>query len=76
MNKPIVLPKHAEQRLKQRRKVKHMQRHINKLNSWGFGQNGVFLHKGWRYVICEGVVVTVYGGKELKELCRQRREDR
>lgn len=73
MNKPIVLSKHTEQRLKQRRKVKHMQRHINKLNSWGFGQNGIYLHKGWRYVIRDGVVVTVYGGQELKELCRQRR---
>ena len=73
-NPQIILSKHAEKRLKQRRKVKHLQRHINKINSWGFGQNGIYLHGGWRYIIRDGVVITVYGGKELRELCRQRRE--
>lgn len=55
----IIITKHARERLMQRRKVKHMNRHINKINSWGLPADGVTEHKGWRYVTRGGVLVTV-----------------
>ena len=76
MGEQIIISKHTEERLKQRRKVKHLERHMNKIQKWGFGSDGIFLHKGWRYVVRDGVLVTVYGGKELKEYLKQvRRHD-
>jgi hypothetical protein len=69
----ISVSKHAEKRLKQRRKVKHLQRHINKMQKWGFGSDGIFIHKGWRYVIRDNCLITVYGGRELREYLKQAR---
>ena len=43
----ILITKHARERLMQRRGVKHMNRHINKINSWGLPSDGVTEHKGW-----------------------------
>ena len=54
-----IISNHAKKRLKERRGVKHMNRHINKINSWGLPANGVTEHKGWRYVTRGGVLVTV-----------------
>ena len=65
-----IISKHAKQRLIERRGVKHMIRHINKINSWGLPDDGITEHKGWRYVTRGGVLVTVIpvSRKELKNV--------
>lgn len=55
----IIISKHAKERLVQRRGVKHMQRHINKIQSWGLPDDGETWHKGYRYITKGGVLVTV-----------------
>ena len=55
----IIISKHALERLQQRRNLKHIGRHINKINSWGLPVDGITEHKGYRYVTKNGVLVTV-----------------
>ena len=50
----IAISRHAKQRLIQRRGVKHMQRHINKIKSWNLPSDCIAEHKGWRYVVRGG----------------------
>ena len=59
MSKELHITKHAMERLADRRGVKHMIRHIHKINSWGLPPNGRTEHKGWRYVTQGGALVTV-----------------
>lgn len=66
-----VISKHAIKRLAERRGLKHVQRHINKINSWGLPEDGITIHKGWAYVTRGGVLVTVHGTKELAQICRE-----
>lgn len=63
----IIISKHAKERLVQRRKVKHMKRHLNKIRSWKLPRDGVTDHKGWFYITRGGVLVTVYRGSREKE---------
>lgn len=58
-NNDIIISKHARMRLIERRKVKHMVRHINKIKSWNPPENGCLEHKGWRYIFRDNVLVTV-----------------
>lgn len=67
----VIISKHAKERLAQRRKVKHMERHINKINSWNLPDNGITYHKGWKYITRDGVLVTVCGTKELAKKSRE-----
>lgn len=60
----IIVSKHAMERLVQRRGVKHMERHINKINSWGLARDGITVHKGWQYITRGGVLVTVLPPKD------------
>jgi len=55
----IIISKHARERLVQRRGVKHMQRHINKIQGWGLPTDGDTWHKGFIYITRGGVLVTV-----------------
>ena len=55
----IIISNHAKKRLIERRGVKHMIRHINKIQSWNLPNNGITEHKGWRYITRDGVLVTV-----------------
>ena len=60
---------HAIQRLSQRRKVEHLQRHINKIYKWNLPEDGDTVHKGYRYITRGGVLVTVIPYKKFfKEL--------
>lgn len=70
----LIISKHAMRRLVERRGVKHMERHINKILSWGLPDNGVTEHNGWRYVTRGGVLVTVLPwSKEYKKIQKDMR---
>ena len=63
-----IISNHAKERLAQRRGVKHIERHINKIQKWGLPDNGSTLHKGYRYITRDGVLVTVLvDPKELRK---------
>lgn len=50
---------HALERLQERRQLKHFMPHIRKMQRWGMPDDGIFEHKGYRYVMRNGVLVTV-----------------
>ena len=50
---------HAIKRLGERRKVEHLQRHVNKIQKWDLPSDGITEHKGYRYVTRGGVLITV-----------------
>lgn len=65
---------HALERLQERRQLQHFLPHIHKIQRWGGLQDdGIFEHKGWRYVMREGVLITVL--PPTREFRRQNKED-
>ncbi|MBR2586996.1 hypothetical protein IKE71_01320 [Candidatus Saccharibacteria bacterium] len=50
---------HSIERLSERRQLQHFVQHIHKMQGWGMPDDGIFVHKGYRYVMREGVLVTV-----------------
>ena len=66
----VIISKHAKERLLERRNIKHWTRHENKIKSWNLPQNGIYMRKGWRYVIKDNVLLTVLPPKwsQLKKL--------
>lgn len=62
---------HALERLAQRRGVVHLVGHLNKVKrtasveGW---ETGTYSRKGWRYVLREGVLITVLPPKRRKRM--------
>ena len=54
---------HAIERLQQRRGCVHLLRHLNKVQKWNAPTNGIVVHKGYKYIIQDGILVTVYPDK-------------
>lgn len=51
---------HAIDRLRERRGISHVQEHLDKLRQCGAPSDGVFVYKkGYRYVMRDGVLITV-----------------
>ena len=50
---------HAVQRLQERRNCEHLLRHLNKIQKWDLPRTGETIHKGFRYITRDGVLVTV-----------------
>ena len=50
---------HAIQRLQERRNCEHLLRHLNKVQKWNLPANGELIHKGWRYITADGILITV-----------------
>ena len=50
---------HAIERLQERRQLQHFVPHIHKMQGWGMPSNGTFEHNGFRYIMREGVLITV-----------------
>ena len=51
---------HAIERLQERRSCEHLLRHINKIKKWNMPDNGEYIHKGYKYITKNGIVVTCY----------------
>lgn len=67
---------HAIERLQQRRNLTHLLKHINKIRKWDLPRDGETLHKGFKYVTRDGVLVTVYPcDKAIKEYKAQLRNE-
>lgn len=67
---------HAIERLQQRRDLAHLLRHVNKIRKWNLPRDGETLHKGFKYVTRDGVLVTVYPCNEaIKEYKAQLRDE-
>lgn len=67
---------HAIERLQERRGCVHLLRHLHKLQKWDMPTTGIHYHKGFKYVMEDGVLVTVYpDNKAIKEYKRQQKGD-
>lgn len=57
-----AVSKHAWDRLVSRQNVKHKQRVLNKLQKWSrlLPDNADYYRKGYKYIVREGNLVTVY----------------
>lgn len=57
---------HAIDRLVERRKVKHLVRHLNKIRKWDLPADGVTEHNGYKYITRGGVLITVLCPKQVE----------
>ena len=64
---------HAIERLQERRGLTHLLRHINRIKRWGLPDDGITIHKGFRYITRGGVLVTVYPDKETFKKYKEQR---
>lgn len=66
---------HAIERLQERRGLQHLLRHLHKVQKWNLPENGEIVHKGYRYITTDGILVTVIPDrKAVKEWQKERKE--
>ena len=65
---------HAIQRLQERRNCEHLLRHLNKVQKWNLPANGEVIHKGYRYITADGILITVIPDRQaVKQWKRERK---